>query len=105
MKTKIEDTDIPSERIIKLILSSREFSSPGSIYLRIDPKFGMCVDWIALQRVMEKVREVVRPGCNPSDRYTHLIEKLNDQLEIHSVVEVFGSQKPEPKFGMEVGRV
>lgn len=101
----IEDTDIPSEQIIKLLLSDKQFSAVDSIWLRIEPRYGRGVDWSTLRNVMAKVREVVRPGANPSDRYNKMIDKLNEQLEVHSVVEVFGALKPGPHFGREVSRV
>lgn len=105
MKTKIENTDIPSERIIKLLMSSREFSTPGSIWIRIEPRYGTCANWPSIWSVMEKVRAVVRPGASPSDRFNYCTDKLNEVLEVHSVVEVFGSQKPALEFGKEISSV
>lgn len=105
MKQKMEDTDIPSERIIKLLVSSKEFSTPGSIWVRIEPRYGTCANWTSIRSVMEKVRDVVKPGASPSDRFNYCIDKLNEVLEVHSVVEVFGSQKPALEFGKEISNV
>lgn len=100
-----DGTAIPSEQIILLLCSSADFKNPGSIWLRIEPRYSKTVDWAALHRIIEKVRHVVKPGANPTDRFTHLVEELNEELERHSVVEVFGALKPLPYFGREVSSV
>lgn len=97
-----DGTAIPSEQIILLLCSSADFKNPGSIWLRIEPRYSQSVNWTALHRIMEKVRHVVKPGMNPTDRFNRLVEELNEELERHSVVEVFGNIKPGNYFGREV---